>query len=236
MRRLFVLLVLPSLAPRSPRGAGRDHRAGRGQGERPDHHALASSSRARSRPPRRRGSTPRTSGTFLRQNNAQILQEAIDEILILQKAEDAGIKAPAEWIDEAIDGIKKENNITSDEQFQDALDARGPDPRRAAAEHRARDRAAASIMQRDIQPKIEATESELRAEYEKLKATEFTKPAHGHPAGDPRQGGRGRDGARAASSRRRRGPARTSRPSPRPTRRPPPAPTAATSASSRRAR
>ena len=32
-------------------------------------------------------------------------------------------------------------------------------------------------MQRDIQPKIEVTEAELRAEYEKLKATEFTKPA-----------------------------------------------------------
>jgi len=31
-------------------------------------------------------------------------------------------------------------------------------------------------MQRDIQPKIEATETELVAEYEKLKATEFTKP------------------------------------------------------------
>ena len=35
------------------------------------------------------------------------------------------MKAPSQWIDEAIDGIRKENNITSDEQMQDALDARG---------------------------------------------------------------------------------------------------------------
>jgi hypothetical protein len=33
------------------------------------------------------------------------------------------------------------------------------------------------VMQRDVQPKIEASEAEVRAEYERLKATEFTKPA-----------------------------------------------------------
>ena len=38
---------------------------------------------------------PANVGAFLRQNNAKILQEAIDEILLLQKAEDAGIKAPS---------------------------------------------------------------------------------------------------------------------------------------------
>ena len=43
---------------------------------------------------------PASVGAFLRQNNAKILQEAIDEILILQKAEDAGITAPRQWIDE----------------------------------------------------------------------------------------------------------------------------------------
>jgi parvulin-like peptidyl-prolyl isomerase len=63
---------------------------------------------------------PATVGAFLRQNNARILQEAIDELLIIQKAEDAGIKAPPQWIDEAIEGIRKENNIASDEQFQDS--------------------------------------------------------------------------------------------------------------------
>jgi parvulin-like peptidyl-prolyl isomerase len=118
---------------------------------------------------------PAAVGAFLRQNNARILQEAIDELLIIQKAEDAGIKAPPQWIDEAIEGIRKENNITSDEQFQDALAREGL----TLAELRQnieRSVLRRIVMQRDIQPKIDATEADLRAEYERLKATEFTKP------------------------------------------------------------
>jgi parvulin-like peptidyl-prolyl isomerase len=119
---------------------------------------------------------PANIGAFLRQQNAKILQDAIDEILILQKAEDSGIRAPAEWIDESIEGIRKDNKITSDEQFQEALAREGL----TLAELRQnieRGVLRRIVMQRDIQPKIEATESELRAEYEKLKATQFTKPA-----------------------------------------------------------
>jgi parvulin-like peptidyl-prolyl isomerase len=33
------------------------------------------------------------------------------------------------------------------------------------------------VMQRDVQPKIEASEADVRAEYERVKVTEFTKPA-----------------------------------------------------------
>jgi peptidyl-prolyl cis-trans isomerase SurA len=113
---------------------------------------------------------------FLRQNNARILQDAIDEILIMQKAEDAGIRAPSAWIDEAIEGIKKENNITSDEQMQEALAREGL----TLAELRAnieRGVLRRIVMQRDVQPKIEANEADVRAEYERLKPTEFTKPA-----------------------------------------------------------
>jgi parvulin-like peptidyl-prolyl isomerase len=119
---------------------------------------------------------PANVGAFLRKNNAKILQDAIDEILILQKAEDAGIRAPAEWIDESIEGIRKDNKITTDEQFQEALAREGL----TLAELRQnieRGVLRRIVMQRDIQPKIEATETELRAEYEKLKASEFTKPA-----------------------------------------------------------
>ncbi len=113
---------------------------------------------------------------FLRQNNARIRQDAIDEILIMQKAEDAGIRAPSAWIDEAIEGIKKENNITSDEQMQEALAREGL----TLAELRAnieRGVLRRIVMQRDVQPKIEANEADVRAEYERLKPTEFTKPA-----------------------------------------------------------
>jgi len=115
-------------------------------------------------------------GAFLRQNNAKILQDAIDEILILQKAEDAGIRAPAAWIDEAIEGIKKENRITSDEQMQEAL-AREGLTLAELRENIERGVLRRIVMQRDVQPKIEASEADVRAEYERVKATEFTKPA-----------------------------------------------------------
>jgi peptidyl-prolyl cis-trans isomerase SurA len=118
---------------------------------------------------------PEGVGAFLRQNNARILQEAIDEILILQKAEDAGIRAPSAWIDEAIEGIKKENKIESDEQMQAALEREGL----TLAELRQnieRGVVRRIVMQRDVQPKIEVAEADVRAEYERLKPLEFTKP------------------------------------------------------------
>jgi parvulin-like peptidyl-prolyl isomerase len=119
---------------------------------------------------------PANIGPFLRQNNAKILQDAIDEILLLQKAEDAGLKVPSQWIDEAIEGIRKDNNMTSDEQFQDAL-AREGLTLEELRQNIERGIARRSIIEREIRPKIEATESELLAEYDKLRVTEFTKPA-----------------------------------------------------------
>jgi parvulin-like peptidyl-prolyl isomerase len=168
---------------------------------------------------------PANVGTFLRQNNAHILQDAIDEILILQKAEDSGIQAPPQWVDESIDGIRKDNNITTDEQFQEALAREGLTL--AELRKNIQDGVIRRIMiEREIRPKIEATEAEMRAEYEKLKPTEFTKPAT-VTLQEILVSGR---------SSRRPGPARTSPPSPGPTPRLPPAPTVATSASSPRAR
>lgn len=119
---------------------------------------------------------PSTVSQFLRQNNARILQDAIDDVLVMQKAEDAGIKAPSQYVDEAIDTIKKDNNLTSEEQFQDALAREGL----TVSELRQnveRSIVRRMIMERDIRPRVEVSESELKAEYEKLKGTEFTKPA-----------------------------------------------------------
>src|SRR6266540_515768 len=48
-------------------------------------------------------------GQFLRENNAKILQEAIDDILLVQRAEDAGLRLPPHYIDDVIDGIKKDS-------------------------------------------------------------------------------------------------------------------------------
>src|SRR5918996_5436183 len=52
--------------------------------------------------------------TFLRENNLRLLNEAIEDVLILQRGAELGIKLRAEYIQEVIDGIKKENNIADD--------------------------------------------------------------------------------------------------------------------------
>jgi peptidyl-prolyl cis-trans isomerase SurA len=173
MRRLFVLLLLPSLGPRSAAAEIIERVVAKVNGQIITLSEFQSRQIAAAQGARVDAAEV---GPFLRQNNARILQEAIDEILILQKAEDAGIQAPPQWIDESIDGIRKDNNITSDEQFQEALAREGL----TLAELRKnieRGVVRRIIMEREIRPKIEATDSELRAEYEKLKATEFTKPA-----------------------------------------------------------
>lgn len=120
--------------------------------------------------------TPDQIGIFLRQNNARLLQEAIDEILLVQEAENAGLALPEEFIDEIIESIKKENKLESEEQFQMALAQEGM----TLDELRQRVRKSSTrrmIIQRNVEPKIAVSEEELQQEYEKRKDSDFTKPA-----------------------------------------------------------
>jgi peptidyl-prolyl cis-trans isomerase SurA len=119
---------------------------------------------------------PANVAQFLRQNNAKILQDAVDEILILQKAEDQGLRMRAEIVDEVIASIKKDNNITSEEQFQEAL-AREGMSLGELRQNIERNYTRRMVVQRDIEPRIAVSEDDLRAEYEKRKASDFTKPA-----------------------------------------------------------
>ena len=120
--------------------------------------------------------TPDQIGTFLRENNARLLQEAIDEILLVQKAEDAGLGLRPEYVDEVIEGIKKDNKIETEEQFQAALAQEGMslDDLRASITKSMTQR---MIIQRDIEPKISVSEEQMQEEYEKKKDTEFTRAA-----------------------------------------------------------
>ena len=43
---------------------------------------------------------------YLRQNNARILQEAIDELLLMQRADDLGVKIRPEYTSDVIENIK----------------------------------------------------------------------------------------------------------------------------------
>src|SRR5262245_35078936 len=62
---------------------------------------------------------------YVRENNARILQEAIDDLLLVQRAAELGYKVPSSYLDEVIAGIKKDNNIASDADLQEQLHKEG---------------------------------------------------------------------------------------------------------------
>jgi peptidyl-prolyl cis-trans isomerase SurA len=119
---------------------------------------------------------PNEVGTFLRQNNARLLQEAIDEILLVQKAQDAGLALNPEFIDQVIESIKKDNKLETEEAFQAALAQEGMtlDELRASIQRSMTQR---MMINRDVEPKIQVSDETLREEYEKRKDEEFTRPA-----------------------------------------------------------
>ncbi len=117
-----------------------------------------------------------TVAAFLRQNNAKILQDTIDEILLLQKAEDAGLEPPEAYLERVIGEIKKEHNISSQQEFEAALAREGMtlgELKRGIERRILRE----MIIRRDIEPKLTIGDAEMRAEYEKLRDGEFTTPA-----------------------------------------------------------
>ena len=119
---------------------------------------------------------PEEIGAFLRQNNARLLQDAIDEILLIQRAVDGGMDLRPEFVDEIIESVKKENSIESEEDFQAALAREGMtlDELRKNIKRSWTKR---MIIRREVEPRISVSEDQVREEYEKRKATEFTKPA-----------------------------------------------------------
>ena len=62
---------------------------------------------------------------YLRENNARILQEAIDDLLLIQKAQEMGMRLRPEYITDIIENIKKENNLQSDDDLQQQLRREG---------------------------------------------------------------------------------------------------------------
>ena len=116
--------------------------------------------------------------TFLRENNARLLQEAIDDLLILQRGAELGIKLRPEYIQEVIDGIKKENNIADDSELQRQLRREGmslDDLKRNIERSIVR----RQVLTRELEAKAAVNEAEARAEYERDKAP-YTRRASVH--------------------------------------------------------
>jgi parvulin-like peptidyl-prolyl isomerase len=111
---------------------------------------------------------------FLRQNNARILQDAVDELLLSQRADELGMRLRPEVSREIIEGIKKENKLETDAELQEQLRREGMsmDDLRRSIERSIRRR---QVLQREIEPKVAVSEEESYAEYQARKA-EYTKP------------------------------------------------------------
>ena len=102
---------------------------------------------------------------YLRENNARILQEAVDELLLVQRAAELGYKVPATYLDEVIEGIKKENNIANDDDLRAQLRREGmslADLRRNIERSVLR----RQVLQRELESKTLVSEAEARADYD----------------------------------------------------------------------
>ena len=119
--------------------------------------------------------TPDRIEQFLRDNNARILQSAIDDILIVQKAADVGLRVPPAYLKDVIENIKKENNIESDEAFLQQLQREGMtlDDLKRNIERSILSR---QVVSREVDSKIQVSDTEARTEYDARKA-DYTTPA-----------------------------------------------------------
>ena len=146
---------------------------------------------------------------FLRENNARILQEAIDDLLLVQKAQELGMRLRPEYIKDIIEGIKKENNIAERRRAAAAAAAGGHVARRPEAEHRALHHEAAAAVPR-AGGEVAVSEAEVRADYE-AQPRRVRPPREPAPAGDPGHDAEREPGAGRRPGARARAPAKTSR-------------------------
>jgi peptidyl-prolyl cis-trans isomerase SurA len=116
---------------------------------------------------------------FLRQNNARLLDEAMEELLLVDRAAALGFKLRPEYLDQVIEDIKKEQNIPSEEEFQAQLKREGL-TKEALRRNIERSVVVRQVRARDVDPKAQVSEADVRSEYERRKAADFTRKATVH--------------------------------------------------------
>jgi peptidyl-prolyl cis-trans isomerase SurA len=105
----------------------------------------------------------------------QVITDAVDEILLLQRGKDLGYKLSDDKFKGILDNIKKENKLETEEQFQAALKAEGM----TMADLRKQLEKSMIIQQvqgNEVMAKIQITEDEAKA-YFNAHQNEFTTPA-----------------------------------------------------------
>src|SRR4051812_1194474 len=104
----------------------------------------------------------------------QIMVDAVDELLIVQRGKELGYRMSDEQFKSVLDNIKKENKMETEEQFQAALKSENmtlPDLRRNLERSMIFQR----VQQNEVLGKIGVTDDEARRYYE-THLTEFTTP------------------------------------------------------------
>jgi peptidyl-prolyl cis-trans isomerase SurA len=105
----------------------------------------------------------------------QVLSDAIDELLLLQRGKELGFALSDEQFAQIVSNIRKENKLDNEEQFLAALKQEGltlPDLRRSIERQMVVNR----VQQQDVMDKISVTESESAAYFAEHK-DQFTTPA-----------------------------------------------------------
>lgn len=104
-----------------------------------------------------------------------LIVDAIDELLMIQRGKELGLTPNAEQMKDTVERIKKQNNITTDAQFRQALQQSGMSYDEFL-KNLEREYIKARVQQQEIMTKIQLTEEESR-EYYRTHTKEFEKPA-----------------------------------------------------------
>jgi parvulin-like peptidyl-prolyl isomerase len=102
---------------------------------------------------------------FLRDNNQRILQEAIDDLLLIQRAREIGLRVRPEYLDGVLEDIKKEHGITTEEAFQEQLRREGL----TVGEFKRnieRSMLRRQVVAREVESRVTISDAEARAEYD----------------------------------------------------------------------
>ena len=113
--------------------------------------------------------------TAIAEITPDLILSAVDELLLLQRGRDQGWAMGDEQFNSIVENIRKENNITTDEQFQAALKQEGltlAELRKSLEKQMLISR----VQQQDVMSKIAVTEDESKAFYAKHR-DQFTTPS-----------------------------------------------------------
>ena len=111
---------------------------------------------------------------MLDQVTPQLMVNAIDEMLLVQRGRELGYKMNDEQFQSVLDNIKKDNKIESDEQFQSALKSENmtlSDLRKSLE----RQMIVSRVQQNEVMGKIAVNDEEARKYYD-AHLSEFTSP------------------------------------------------------------